>query len=319
MKFTVGIPAYKARFLRECIESVLNQSYSDFDVIVLNDASPENIHDIIQQFNSPRIAYFENTRNLGAVNVIDTWNKCLSYANGDYFVLLGDDDVMDREYLRKFSWLIENHPECQVFHCRTLIIDEASCPIGITESRPSFESVYDLVLARISGARVSFISDHVYKTTSLKARGGFAKLPLAWASDDISTYEAAVHAGIVHTDQPLLSYRRTAFTISSTGNAIHKLDAIRMERDWLLRFVETVPEDPVARLVRESIRQRIDRYIAKKRIDTLSYAIEKGGMKAITWMLFEKKAGQVSFTDAFLSIVAYLRTVWVNKRFSTNG
>ena len=97
--FTIGIPAYKSTFLKECIDSILAQDYSNFELIIVNDASPEDIDSIVSSYNDKRIRYYKNERNFGAEHVVDNWNKCLAYATGDYFVLMGDDDKMELDFL----------------------------------------------------------------------------------------------------------------------------------------------------------------------------------------------------------------------------
>ena len=91
---SIGIPAYKATYLKEAIDSVLNQTYTKFELIIVNDKSPENIEEIISTYNDKRIRYYKNEDNLGKTSIVLNWNKCLSYANGDFFVLLCDDDIM---------------------------------------------------------------------------------------------------------------------------------------------------------------------------------------------------------------------------------
>ena len=88
MKFTVAIPAYKGKFLKECIESVLAQSYKDFELIVVDDASPDNLAEIAASFDDPRLSYHRNKTNCGAVDVVDNWNKCLAMAKGEYICLM---------------------------------------------------------------------------------------------------------------------------------------------------------------------------------------------------------------------------------------
>ena len=103
MKYTIAIPAYKSEFLKECIDSILNQTLQDFELIIVDDASPYPIKSVVSQFNDPRISYYCNTANTGAINVVDTWNKCLSLAQGEYFCLMGDDDILDKEYLSEMD------------------------------------------------------------------------------------------------------------------------------------------------------------------------------------------------------------------------
>ncbi len=81
---SIGIPAYKATYLKEAIDSVLNQTYTKFELIIVNDKSPENIEEIISTYNDKRIRYYKNEDNLGKTSIVLNWNKCLSYANGDF-------------------------------------------------------------------------------------------------------------------------------------------------------------------------------------------------------------------------------------------
>ena len=145
MKYTIAIPAYKSDFLKECIESILNQTFQDFELIIIDDASPYPIREIISQFNDPRISYYRNKTNSGAINVVDNWNKCLSLAQGEYFCLMGDDDIMGCEYLAEINKLIQQFPTVCVFHGRTMEINEHSQRTLLYQAWPIQQSVYDLI------------------------------------------------------------------------------------------------------------------------------------------------------------------------------
>src|SRR3546814_8904185 len=95
-KFSVCIPAYKSRFLSECIQSILGQSYVDFEVIVLNDCSPEPVEEIVRSFSDARIRYYENEHNVGAIRLTDNWNRCVALADGEFVVIMGDEDRLAR-------------------------------------------------------------------------------------------------------------------------------------------------------------------------------------------------------------------------------
>src|SRR5476651_1706297 len=168
MLFTIAIPAYKSKFLKECINSILLQTYSDFELIIVNDCSPEPIEPIIKQFDDPRITYYKNEVNIGAENLVKNWNNTLDKASGEFFMMMGDDDKLEPNYLEEFVKLIEKYNTLNVFHCRTKIIDEHSKPIKLTPSCPEFETVYDSIWHRINGFRLQFISDFVYRTSMLK-------------------------------------------------------------------------------------------------------------------------------------------------------
>ena len=84
IKFSVMVPAYKAQFLAECIDSILAQSYKNFELIIVNDASPQDLDSIVSKYDNPRIRYYKNEVGFGAEHVVGNWNKCLEYAIGDY-------------------------------------------------------------------------------------------------------------------------------------------------------------------------------------------------------------------------------------------
>jgi glycosyltransferase involved in cell wall biosynthesis len=285
MKFTIGIPAYKLTYLKECIDSILGQTYTDFELVIVNDASPEDIDGLVSNYTTDKIRYYKNEVNFGAENVVDNWNKCLSYATGGYFVLMGDDDKMCPDYLEEFSRLIDKYPKCGIYHCRTIIIDENSTPVQLTEPRPEFETVYDSILQRIEGKRLFFISDYIYRTDTLRTNGGFYKLPLAWGSDDISAYMAAKENGIAHTNKPVFMYRRNSQTISSGGNIMLKMDAALAEQTWLTNFVENQAGNFTDEILRQSIIREIQIYSKKKKLRTI-YAEEQSGFLSIIfkWM-----------------------------------
>lgn len=226
MKYTIAISAYKGKFLKECIDSILKQTFTDFELILLNDASPDPIRNIVGEYSDSRIKYFENEKNTGAIDVVDNWNKCLSLASGEYYMQMGDDDCLDENYLLEFEKLISEYSEIAVFHCRSFIIDESSVPFEVTDVLPVWESVFSAIYYRLKG-RQQFISDFVYKTDELRRCGGFYKLPLAWGSDDLSSYIVAQQKGIIHLNYPVFRYRSNRYSITSTGNEFVKMGAIR--------------------------------------------------------------------------------------------
>jgi glycosyltransferase involved in cell wall biosynthesis len=289
MKFTIGIPAYKSIFLRECIESIFAQTCQDFELIVVDDDSPNDIKSVVDSFGSDRIQYYRNDKNFGAIDVVDNWNKCLSYAKGEFFVLMGDDDKMLPNYLSEFSALIERFPRCNVYHGRTVVINEQSDPVALSEPRPEFESVYDSILERMKGNRLFFISDYVFRTQALRKKGGFYKMPLAWASDDISSYIAAEENGIAHTNTPVFMYRRNSHTISSTGNVGLKMEAILCEERWLVNFVQTMPQNFTDSLLTANIRQEIRMFIQKKKIRTIYSSQGNAASLFFKWLGVRKK------------------------------
>ena len=272
MKFSIAIPAYKKKFLYSCIDSIIKQDYTDFELIIVNDNSPEDLDTIVQLFDDKRIKFYKNERNCGAENVVDNWNICLSYASGDYFILMGDDDEMTSDYLSTFFDLIHSFPDQNVYHCRSFIIDDKSEVKRLSPSWPEWESVYENIWHRMNNLREQFISDFVYKKEFLDENKGFYKLPLAWASDDITSFQAAEKSGVIHTQKPVFCDRESSFTISNSESADLKLQAIDGEEKWYKNFIESSrPSNTMDKYFYDCIKREQSNFFTTKRIETIAY------------------------------------------------
>lgn len=83
MKVSFCIPAYKRKYLREAIQSLLDQTYKNIEIIVVDDKSPERLSEVMAEFTDSRIRYYVNGENLGGKNPLYNYNKAFSYATGD--------------------------------------------------------------------------------------------------------------------------------------------------------------------------------------------------------------------------------------------
>ena len=237
MKFSILIPAYKAKFLEEAIESCLSQRYDDYEIVIVDDASPEHLDEIVDHFVDARIRYYRNDKNCGALNVVDNWNICLSYCTGDYVICMGDDDRLLPNCLMEYAALIEKFPDLNVYHAWTEIIDENGNFVKLLEPRPVFESCMSLIWNRWNG-RSQFIGDFCFRVSNLRKNGGFFKMPEAWGSDDISVVRAARFGGIANTQSVCFQYRSSNLTISKgMKDFSYKLRAKKEEKDWYLNFL----------------------------------------------------------------------------------
>jgi len=109
---TVLMPVYNAeRFLKRAIESILAQTFTDFEFLIINDGSTDQSAAIIQSFADARITFVQNEKNCG---VIDTLNKGIALAKGKYIARMDADDVsMPTRFERQVQYL-EQHPKISV-------------------------------------------------------------------------------------------------------------------------------------------------------------------------------------------------------------
>lgn len=217
MLFSFILPAYKARYLHEAIESILNQTYHDFELVIVDDASPENLKEIVDKFDDDRIRFYRNAVNVGGKNLVRQWNCCISYAKGDYVILASDDDIYSPEYLETFLLLIKKYPEVNVFRPRIQKIDANGRITDIDAHLTEYMSDLEYIYYYSRGFLFSGIPQYIFKISALKEIGGFVDLPAAWFSDDL-TVLSLIGNGIVSSPRILFSFRISDINISAKRN-----------------------------------------------------------------------------------------------------
>lgn len=102
--FSVVIPTHnRLDLLKDAIETVIRQDYSDFELVVFDNASTENIRTHIESLNDCRIRYERSDEFLP---VTASWNRAIELARGDYVTFLGDDDGLTPDYFKEISRII---------------------------------------------------------------------------------------------------------------------------------------------------------------------------------------------------------------------
>ena len=263
---------------------------------------PDAVKEIVNKFADRRISYYRNEKNIGAENVVVNWNKCLEQGQNAFFILMGDDDKMEPDYLEELVSLIQKYPDLDVFHCRSKIIDEYSNVIMLTPSCPEFESVYDNIWHSMNGYRIPYISDFVYRTSTLKERGGFYHLPLAWASDNISSYIAMEAKGIAHTNKPLLNYRSHSLSITSSGSHELKMKAIILQQQWFQEFLKKKPLSLNDLVVYNDLCKNMNKILQKKKIYTIADSLIGNFPGNILNWLYKRKRYELSFSEMAYSL-----------------
>ena len=106
---SILMPVYKtAPYLRDAMDSVLSQTYTDFELIVLNDCSPDNSEDILDSYSDSRIIRYKGEKNIGLSNVL---NIGIEIAQGKYIARMDSDDLSDPERLQIQVEYLETHPD----------------------------------------------------------------------------------------------------------------------------------------------------------------------------------------------------------------
>ena len=139
-KVSVCIPVYNGSdYIAESIDSVLAQTFKDFELIVCDNCSTDNTEEIVRNYKDPRIRYVRNQKNLGGVG---NANRCLELAVGEYICIWHHDDCMMPDNLERKVCLLDEHPDVGFVHSNIVLIDvkgEVISPnIWIEDSRHDY-------------------------------------------------------------------------------------------------------------------------------------------------------------------------------------
>jgi glycosyltransferase involved in cell wall biosynthesis len=122
-EISIGLPVYNGEnYLEQAIESFLDQSFGNFELIISNNASTDSTHEISLKYSNAdkRIRYYQNSVNLGATR---NHNRVFELAVGKYFKWAGHDDIYAREYLQKCQKVLNEQQEVVLVYPKTIIID----------------------------------------------------------------------------------------------------------------------------------------------------------------------------------------------------
>ncbi len=114
-----------AAYIRQALDSIINQNFTDYEVIVVDDGSTDRTREIVEEYarRDPRFRLVVNERNLG---VAEAMNVCLTHARGRYIARLDADDYMLPDRMAQQFEYLENHPEVGLLGTAAYHIDEAS-------------------------------------------------------------------------------------------------------------------------------------------------------------------------------------------------
>jgi glycosyltransferase involved in cell wall biosynthesis len=126
------MPVYNGeKYVGEAIESILTQTFADFEFLIINDCSTDKSVDIIGSYRDNRIRLLHNEVNMG---LIDTLNKGIDLATGGYIARMDQDDISMPERLQRQVAFMETHPGTAVCGTWAVTIDEDGKPLGKLET-----------------------------------------------------------------------------------------------------------------------------------------------------------------------------------------
>ncbi len=172
-RVTIGIPTInRSKLALRAIRSALAQTYPDVEVIVSDDASTDDTVARIREIQDARLVLFEQKQRLGLVGNFDF---CLRHASGEFFLLLGDDDVLLPGAVERLAapFLRKDSASLGVVWCPCRIADADSNDFWTTEAGPALEPAAAMIAALWAGNRGPRLSSILVRTADAIAVGGY--------------------------------------------------------------------------------------------------------------------------------------------------
>ncbi|TMC57248.1 MAG: glycosyltransferase [Chloroflexi bacterium] len=209
MKVSVCVPAYNgARFIGEALDSILYQTFRDFELIVSDDASDDETLAVVARRAEPRVRVERNPSRLGLVG---NWNRCLALAAGEYVCLFHQDDLMEPELLARQVALLDARPSIGFVFANVSRIDERGETVGghWNRSLPRADTIYagsEVFRRMLSGGNLVPCQTVMARAVCYRALGGFNPR-LHYTPDFEMWLRLALHGDVGYLAAPLARIR----------------------------------------------------------------------------------------------------------------
>jgi glycosyltransferase involved in cell wall biosynthesis len=254
-RVSLCVPTFgRARHLRLTVESVLAQTYSDFELIVVDDASPDNTSAVMASFADPRVRYVRNEATRG---VPGNYNYSFTLARGEYLALVEDHDLLAPSYLEKVTRILDCHPSVGLVATGLDTIDEHGTRIA-----RYVHPLPDVVPGKKMLRRLLLRTTCPFSITAMIRRSALEQLPLpsepfspeAWWYADIHLWmNLLARSDFGYLGEPLLLFRTREADHFLTGrewetflclDRIHRTNwQLLQPRSWLGDRLDRVTYD----------------------------------------------------------------------------
>lgn len=213
---TICVPTYnRPEYLEQCLYSILDQSFREFRLIILDNASEKDYSGVISKFNDPRINYIRNRTNLGHSG---NWKKALQVSSeSEYVIIFHDDDLMHPKLIEFELNLLHADPNCAyVASQSTHFYDEVPSHVEVSQPRIlKFLTPVNLLKAFLADFTIQFGSVMYRRSALDKIDFDLIKNKVSKFGDWLTYLEAAKYGTVTILAEPLVLYRRHLETDSA--------------------------------------------------------------------------------------------------------
>lgn len=202
------VPCYKlAHFLSDCVHSILAQTCGDFEVLIMDDCSPDNTSEVARSFRDSRVQYVRNESNLGNLR---NYNKGIGLSRGKYVWLISADDRLRRDYvLERYLGVMETHPRIGYCFCAGMgLVDGKETSILQSYYYGDRDTIFDgrIFLARLLDSH-GIVSPAVMVRRECYEKVSLFPLDLPHQGDMYLWCKWALRYDVAYFAEPMVNYR----------------------------------------------------------------------------------------------------------------
>lgn len=234
-RVSIVLPAYNAgEFIADTLRSVFSQTFTDYEVLVLDNASTDNTQEVVAQFSDPRLTVRRNEVNIGYAGNVQ---RGRDLAIGEYVVVLNADDLWEPGYLDRTVAVLDANPAMSVVHTRIVLMDESGGCFGESVTdwpavTPGREAVALSFLAGFSSPTMLMRGSVLRTIPDISPDGPWAKIADCWL-----LLQLCLRGDVGYVAEPQMRYRVHPASMMSAmyidGSFFQlRLDTLRDAYSW---------------------------------------------------------------------------------------
>ncbi len=234
-KVSVGIPVYNGQdYIKEAIDSVLNQTFTDFEIVIVDNQSTDDTVKIIREYKDPRIKLFINDTNIG---ITPNWSKVMEYSTGEYMKVLPADDFLYPECLALQVKVFEDDKEKKISLCtgrRNIINQEGKVLFtrGFARNQKRMNGIDTINYVIRSGANAIGEGGPVMFRREILEKTGYFEKEIFYVFDLDLWFKILLYGDFYYVPQVICCFRVSGSSAS--------VKAAKKQREQYFQFIEKV-------------------------------------------------------------------------------
>lgn len=204
-RYSVILPVFNGgEYVKKCVNSILAQSFTGFELLVLDNCSTDGTSEWITSTKDSRIKIFRSERKL---SITENWARILSVPRQEFITLIGHDDYLEPDYLQVMDQLISVNPEAVLYQSHFRFIDSAGDVIRTCRRMPAYLSGSDFTAGVLSRSIDVMGTGFMMRSADYNKAGGIPLYPNLLFSDFSLWLSLAAEKGIAIAENDCFCFR----------------------------------------------------------------------------------------------------------------